>query len=328
MIHKILTFIICKRLTSTPLVLESGTTLIGGDKLAIGTSYGQAFLTLAATGTYQGYNAFLTCGHGMEVGDSVYYSDTTDPIGTIVLSYGNNPNGEFDGDFSIGKLNSSFYPSHKARTGSSSTVFWKGICSRPEKGRILRKYGSTSGYAYLEVTESNTSRDLGYGNLKKISVAKITSGSSAHGDSGGPYWTADALEFCGVHVGVLYDKLHVVFTPYEVINGKGFSVNASHNGSWAYYSSAQHKMYCSICKDYVYQSHTGSWSDYNSTYHKAYCSVCKSTVYEPHSAYYNNALGKCTRCGRTGNFTLNFVDFESSYGSYPEEYSKLHIHCD
>lgn len=324
----------------SPLIFESGTTLIGGDKLGIPGGF---FITLAATGTYKGYNAFLTCGHGLNVNDKVYYSNTATPIGTVTVNRGNDPDGSFFGDYSIGKLESNFSPSHKARTGSSSTILWKGTMGNPEAGVLLRKYGSTSGFTYLKVYRLHEVTDLGCGKLQNMTLAIILSGSSTDGDSGGPYWTATDLKFCGVHAGKTKDG-YAVFTPYYVIQPGGFRPFADHDGSWENYSSSKHKMscslcngniyeshslgswvnynstyhkaLCSICESYVYRSHSGSWSDYNSTYHKTYCSTCKSTVYEPHSAYYNSALGKCTRCGRTGNIT-NSIDPELPSGSFP-----------
>lgn len=325
----------------SPLIFESGTTLIGGDKLGIPGGF---YITLAATGTYKGYDAFLTCGHLLNIDDDVYYSDTSTPIGTVKVNKGNDPDGSFFGDYSIGKLESNFSPSHKARISSSASILWKGTMGNPEAGDILRKYGSTSGLAYLKVYRLHEVVDLGYGELQNMTLAIITKGSTASGDSGGPYWTADTLKFCGVHAGKTNDG-YAVFTPYHVIQPSGFRPFTDHDGSWENYSSSQHrrscslcnsysyeshslgswvnynstyhKALCSICESYVYRSHSGSWSDYNSTYHKTYCSTCKSTVYEPHSAYYNSALGKCTRCGRTGNIT-NSIDPELPSGSFPK----------
>lgn len=312
----------------SPLIFESGTSLVGGDKLGVA----EGSITLAATGTYKGHDAFLTCGHTLNAGDDVYYKSTRDSIGKIEMSKGNSPGQVSYGDYSIGRLNSNFSPSHKVQAGPSSTILWKGaLTSTLEKGQHVKKYGARSGYAYLTVEEIDISAeyDLGYGIIKGLIIASFKEGSTKSGDSGGPYWTDD-LKFCGVHCGSLNDG-RAAFTPYSLIRPGGFKVYADHDGSWGNYSSSQHRKFCSLCDKNIYESHSlgswrnynsashsafcsvcestvysphsGSWSDYNSTYHKKYCSICKSTIYEPHSAYYNNALGKCTRCGRTGNIT-------------------------
>lgn len=302
----------------SPLVFQSSpTTLVGGDKL--GTYEG--FITLAATGTYNGYDAFLTCGHSLNVGDNVYYSTTTTSIGTVKVNRGNNPNGSFDGDFSIGKLNSNFSPSHKAKGNNSSTILWKGTATTLNVGTYVKKYGATSGYAYLKILAINENFDLGLGHLYKMVTAKLETGTTAGGDSGGPYWTGD-YEFCGVHSGITYDK-RVVFTPYSVIKSTGFSAYAQHTGSCEYYDSSRHRVFCSLCDGYSYEYHSGNWTDYNTTYHKTYCSICKTTVYELHSAYYNNLLGKCTRCGHTGTIT-NAIDPDLPLNSPPEAVDDTH----
>lgn len=315
----------------SPLIFQSNpTTLIGGDKLGIP----EGFITLAATGTYNGYDAFLTCGHLLNVGDDVYYSNTVTSIGTIKVNRGNDHDGSFYGDYSIGKLNSNFAPSHKAKISNSSSILWKGTNSNLEPGVYVKKYGATSGYAYLRVVEIGKDIDFGYGNLHKMVSAVFHTGTTASGDSGGPYWTEN-LEFCGVHCGKEHETGNAIFTPYSVIQPGGFRPYAKHDGSWENYSSSQHRLscslcnsyyyeshflgswtnhsstshkaFCSICESYIYGAHSGSWSDYNTTYHKKYCRICKSTIYEPHSAYYNNSLGKCTRCGHTGTIT-NTID--------------------
>lgn len=233
------------------------------------------YFTLGATGTYNGSKAFLTCAHAVSSSSKVYYDDTSNSIGTITYrQYGK-------GDFAIGTLNSSFLPSHQSRCESSTPTIWSGVIKGTiDEGTTLKKYGSYSGTLELKVEKTNINWVVNSVRLTGLVRCEVKSGDySSKGDSGGPYWTKNTKEFCGVHSGsVTKDGIckYVYFTPYSIINAAGFTVNAKH---------------------------VGTWKDYNAANHSIYCSLCKGTFYESHAAYYNQTLGKCTRCGRTGNIT-------------------------
>lgn len=253
--------------------LESSTTLIAGDMLHT-TGSNIEYFTLGATGTYNGSNAFLTCAHAVSSSSKVYYDDTSIPIGTITYrQYGN-------GDFAIGTLNSNFLPSHQSRCESSTPTIWNGTKKAFRAGEVLKKYGSYSGTLELKVEMINANWIVNSVRLTGLVRCTVERGDySSKGDSGGPYWTKADNKFCGVNSGAQIENglcKYVYFTPYSVINAAGFTVNAKH---------------------------VGTWKDYNAANHSIYCSLCKGTFYESHAPYYNQTLGKCTRCGRTGNIT-------------------------
>lgn len=255
--------------------LESSTTLIAGDMLHT-TGSDKEYFTLGATGTYNGSKAFLTCAHAVSSSSKVYYDDTSSSIGEITYrQYG-------VGDFAIGTLNSSYLPSHQSRCESSTPDIWNGVLKDTiDQGTKLKKYGSYSGTLYLSVSYPYATWMVNYVRLRGLVRCELKGGDySSKGDSGGPYWTRDTNKFCGVHSGTKLDANGlcecVFFTPYSVISAAGFTVNAKH---------------------------VGTWKDYDAVNHSIYCTLCKGTFYESHAPYYNQTLGKCTRCGRTGNIT-------------------------
>ncbi|MGN0809219.1 MAG: trypsin-like serine protease [Christensenellales bacterium] len=296
--------------TSEAAQLESGTETISGDHIIAQTTTGStSHVTLAATGKYNGQNAFLTCGHTITSSSSFLSANNATFGTTSLVNYSNNGYG----DFAIGYLNSNFNPSHRVRTSSTSTTLWKGYALTLGKNKVVKKYGYNSGLAYaniviLSISESFTSNGTTT-TIKGLVKAKITSGSTSLGDSGGPYWLEDGNLFCGVHSGRVYQngELYVYFTPYKTIKDSGFTVNADHTGTYTYHNTTNHKNDCTLCGHVVYEPHTCDWDDYNSTYHKGYCSICNTTVYEPHSAYYSSSQNKCTRCGRVGNITTSYL---------------------
>lgn len=260
------------------IVLESGTTLVAGDMIHTSGSNAQYF-TLGATGTYNGSKAFLTCAHAVSNNSNIYCDQSTNSIGTITYrQYGT-------GDFAIGTLNSNYLPSHKTHTSASATTLWAGtVNTLPEEGRILNKYGSSSGIIEVVVEKTNVSLIIDSTLIRGLvrCTLKKTGDYSAPGDSGGPYWTQKDNKFCGVHSGSQYENYlckFVFFTPYATIKAAEFT---------------------------AYADHTGAWKDYSTTSHSKYCSLCKKTYYESHAAYYDPLNNKCTRCGRTGNITLSF----------------------
>lgn len=255
--------------------LESSTTLIAGDMLHT-TGSNKSYFTLGATGTYNGYTAFLTCAHAVDSNSTVYFDNTTSSVGKISYrQYG-------DGDFAIGRLNSNYLPSHQSHCESSTPILWNGAAEKDIKpGDKLKKYGSYSGTIEVTVETIGISWMVNSVRLRNLVRCTINNPGdySSPGDSGGPYWNRDTKKFCGVHSGARYENglcKFVYFTPYSTINDAGFT---------------------------VYAKHAGTWEDYNATNHALYCSLCKKTFYEAHAPYYNQMLGKCTRCGRTGNIT-------------------------
>lgn len=284
---------------SEPIQLMSNTDLIAGTEVISRISTNEFHLTLSATGTYNGSNAFLTCGHDVKSSSTLYTSNNS-VLGTA--SYVRFSDGK-SGDFTIGTLSNSFSPMHKTKTGSSSSALWDGYMTTPAKNTIIRKYGVNGKYAYGKVTSTNNTvyyDDIGY-SISGLVKVSLSSGTVQSGDSGSPCWTSD-MKFCGVLCSSVTGYFY--FTPYGTIRNAGFSVYSQHDGTYTYHNTSKHKNNCSLCGGYVYESHSGTWSDYNSTYHKKYCSICNQTIYEMHGDYYDESTGKCTKCGRTGSITV------------------------
>ncbi len=255
----------------------SGTDVLGGESIYVNLSQGKGYVSLGATGTYNGANAFITSGHGMSTNKSVYLAKNGSKFGTIkYLRFANN----MAGDFSIGTLDAGFNPTHKVGTATPET--WNGVVNLPSDAIKLKKFGASGKLAYAQVVTVGVTLQTVFSNGESISIknmvcAKLTSGSSLHGDSGGPYWDEKNRLFYGIHS--YYDGAgkNVYITPYSIINNAGFTVFATHNGTW---------------------------KDYDTTRHRRYCSLCKAYVYESHANFYNQSLGKCTRCGHTGPIAL------------------------
>ena len=86
-------------------------------------------------------------------------------------------------------------------------------------GSLVSRYGATSGFTLVEVTDRN--RDFtAYIERQRVTIrgltqAQIILGSSAGGDSGGPYWVAfdwNQNTFHGIHTGRIGNIVY--YTPY------------------------------------------------------------------------------------------------------------------
>lgn len=171
-------------------------------------------ITLAGSGTYNGASAFLTCGHNLTTGQSVTHLGTT--IGTVnvkVFGY------HTTGDYSIITAASGYTPTSSVYTTTTGyTTYYNGSMGTPAVGTYLHKYGRMTGQAYLKITDDS----LTVNNIYHMEEAKIITGSSLAGDSGGPYRVGQ--KFCGVHHGISLDGQYCYFTPYSTIHSAGFTI--------------------------------------------------------------------------------------------------------
>lgn len=231
--------------------------------------------TLGICGYYEGYPAVVTCGHGTSdayIGASIEVDDV--PIGNFsVIQY---ESGGI-GDYSIIRLNNNYADkmSHKIGSDTHGYTTVNGYYASPSVGMHVKRYGKRSGYSEGEITYTNytlTTVD-GITIHDTTAVVLFKGEGSQGGDSGGPYLTD--LRFCGVHIGNnTYNNNYTYFTPYSVLLSAGFTALTAHN--------------CT------------QWTNANGSFHSGYCSICKEIVYEAHSESWNHILGRCTRCGRTG----------------------------
>lgn len=199
--------------------IESETTLVGGKKI----SNGAVELTLGICGRYNGYDAVLTCGHNLSVGDSITYLPTSEVIGTVTYK---RYSVSYNGDFGIIKVTNT---NMNLSNSIANTYSITGTYLTPAVNTVVKKYGANSGYAYGTVTQRNVSAN----DTKGLSVVKITYGTSQGGDSGGPYFITEnsSNKFCGIHHGSNitteeYENtgiLKVYFTPYSYISPQGFT---------------------------------------------------------------------------------------------------------
>ena len=203
--------------------INEETALVGGKKITIPA--GGA--TLGICGIYNGYNAVLTCGHSINVGDTIIFRPTSDTIGSVIYS---RYSPSLNGDFSIVRVTGEDIT---LTNSIADTYSITGTYLTPAVNTVVKKYGGYSGYAYATVTQRNVTGD----GAKGLSVVKITYGTSQGGDSGGPYFITEngSHKFCGIHHGSNINSeeieetgiLKVYFTPYSYISSQGFTAKTS-----------------------------------------------------------------------------------------------------
>ena len=94
------------------------------------------------------------------------------------------------------------------------------------------KYGKNGGYAYGNVSSSNTTwyPSAHPDGIHGLVDVRLSMGRREPGDSGGPIYTADGL-FLGTHTGAGdedgYGFSHIVFSPYVYLSNSGFSALTS-----------------------------------------------------------------------------------------------------
>lgn len=199
--------------------VQSEVSLVGGSSIS---SNGFS-ITLGGSGTYNQAVAFLTCGHDMTVGGSLISGNLT--VGTLSqVQYANNASG----DYSFATAASGYTASSYVLTTNGNTLKYGGYLTNPAVGTYLYKYGNVSGQAYCKVTETGISvlADKSI-YIKNMTVAIIESGTTAKGDSGGPYRNGNY--FCGIHHGsnTSTSVTYVYFTPYVEPYNAGFRISVN-----------------------------------------------------------------------------------------------------
>lgn len=188
------------------------TSLSGGSPIS---SNGFGF-TLAAGGTYNGNNVFLTSGHNMTIGSSVTWYGNT--IGSFSLVQFNDYQ---TGDYAFINCSNSFTPSTSFYVDQyNNTSIYTGYFYNPPAGTYLIKYGKTTYQTTCQV--QNTGITV-IANGKIIQNLTQANGTSSGGDSGGLYRYNNM--FCGVHHGHDQNNNSIIyFTPYVYPNAAGFTV--------------------------------------------------------------------------------------------------------
>ncbi len=216
--------------TTVPVLFEDGSALVPNTALMGGTAL--TGYTLGICGTYNGQPAFAMCGHGLSLGEAVTYAENNSTIGTVsVQRYNNNQSG----DYAIVSItNSSFTRTNivgdPSNPGSQTEI--TGTINRPATGLAIIKYGKNGGYAYGNVSSSNTTwyPSAHPDGIHGLVDVRLSMGRREPGDSGGPIYTADGL-FLGTHTGAGdedgYGFSHIVFSPYVYLSNSGFSALTS-----------------------------------------------------------------------------------------------------
>ena len=175
-------------------------------------------VTLAGSGTYNGYTAFLSCGHKMPVGKDITFGGNK--IGSVVVSV--DEENKY-GDYSIIKAISGYTPTSRVFTSPGNTTKYTGVIYNPAVGTYLYKYGRNSKQAYCVVDKIG----VNIKGRRGLTKATLISGTTAGGDSGGPY--RSGTDFCGVHRGssIKSGGNDLYFTPYWTIYNAGFYVKTN-----------------------------------------------------------------------------------------------------
>ncbi len=197
-------------------VIKKETSIIAGSSISV-TAGG---CTLGGSGFYNSSNAFITCGHGMTPGGSLYWNGTA--FGTAsIISYSNNAYG----DYSIVLANSGYTPTSSFYyTPGGATMTFDGSVSNPAVGQTVHRFGSSSYDAYGSVYQTGITATVGSVTIKGLTSVQLSSGTSIGGDSGAP--CRIGKKFCGVHCGSSTSGgvTYIFFTPYAYPNNTGFSI--------------------------------------------------------------------------------------------------------
>lgn len=178
--------------------------------------------TLAGSGTYGSGVAFLSCGHGKSVGNSVTYNGSV--IGSVSsVQYSNYG----AGDYAIISASSGYTATSSVLCTGGTTYFGNYLLS-PTVGTQLYKYGDETGQSTCQVTQTGVTVNDGGGiTIYGMTEASVISGLGSYpGDSGGPY--RFGIYFCGIHHGNPKGNHSIVhFTPYGYPYYNGFTIKTN-----------------------------------------------------------------------------------------------------
>lgn len=205
-------------------IVEPEANIYGGMEINRGSSSGPG-RSIGVSGTFISnnvtYNGIITAGHNLETSGSnqILYRNGSEFGRVSLLMWKNNGNG----DWACVRMTSSDTLTNKIYGSSSAyTRNITGTIDDLAQGMSLMKYGFSSGYAEATVNaQDQTITDSSGKTIKGLTKATLTSGTSAGGDSGGPYYTQSSAggnnyNFLGVHWGsnTTSGGSNIWFTPY------------------------------------------------------------------------------------------------------------------
>lgn len=205
---------------ATSKTIHSGDKLLNKKSNSLSDINKQVYFSAGTSVTYGGKQAFVTCGHTMEVGDKIYSGLTR--VGTVAFArFANNSMGDFGIVTMEGNHTADAHFTLKGTQYANN-----GAMNQVEIGQVVEKDTENSGYASFEVTATNVSECIGgsdEGNVvvNNMTKAVITEGTVQSGDSGTGIFSQFANDekyyFCGVLSGYGEKTGKIVFTPVWII---------------------------------------------------------------------------------------------------------------
>lgn len=205
-------------------IVDAEASIYGGMEINRGSSSGPG-RSIGVSGTFTSnnvsYNGIITAGHNLETSgtNQILYRNGSEFGRVSLLMWKDNGNG----DWACVRMTSSDTLTNKIYGSSSAyTRNITGTIDDLSQGMSLMKYGFSSGYAEATVNaQDQTITDSSGKTIKGLTKATLTSGTSAGGDSGGPYYTQGSAggnnyNFLGVHWGsnTASGGSNIWFTPY------------------------------------------------------------------------------------------------------------------
>ena len=223
-------------------ITPTTTPLYGGTGLYLDGDTRQVNRTISVCGTYNGHQAFITCGHMSAIEATSVYDIFTTVVGSnirvgtveeVVFA-----NGGY-GDYSIVKINTTAYnATNQMIHYSPSYVECAGGDRYYASGQYLIKYGAYGEWAGVRVDSEHpyttyTYRDssdnvLNGWTIRGLKRTVLETGVSREGDSGGPIIRYDSTNgdyyYCGANASfgtrIVNDTTitNVYFSPYSLVD--------------------------------------------------------------------------------------------------------------
>lgn len=179
-------------------------------------------ITMSSGNTYDG---IISCGHGKNLNDTVLIDNHT--FGTVCIErFSNNSYG----DFACIKRTSDDTLTNKVKGWTSAYLDINSYAFYAAVNSEVLKYGQKTGFASGTLISNDCSEEFSISSessytIKGLSKSILTSGDSADGDSGGPYFClntyTESFTFVGVHTGskIENSKHYLYFTPCNYFSG-------------------------------------------------------------------------------------------------------------
>lgn len=122
------------------------------------------------------------------------------------------------------------------------------------------------------------------------------------GTSKGALWNHSVLVYK-----VQYDEASPVSTAVVTFNMGWHTEETNGQKCKSYVASAGWFYVCGYIENTCTSHNMTQWRNYNTTVHRKNCAKCTYIQDELHSKCWDSTLGKCMRCGRTGNISVPII---------------------